>query len=137
MKFFVVKQLNNTLKVSFNSDYEKIKKLKVNEEYQCEIKRPRNIKFHRKFFALINMLFDNQEIYNNADDLRGDLIVEAGFYRVVTDFKGVEKKKPKSIKFSSMDEDEFSDLYNRVLDVIVQHFHFDKQSIIDNVEQYF
>lgn len=137
MKFFVVKQLNNTLKVSFNSDYEKIKKLKVNEEYQCEIKRPRNIKFHRKFFALINMLFDNQEIYNNADDLRGDLIIEAGFYRVVTDFKGVEKKKPKSIKFSSMDEDEFSDLYNRVLDVIVQYFHFDKQSIIDNVEQYF
>ena len=57
MKVFLVKQLNNSFKIAYNSDYEKIKKLKAGEEYQCEIKRPRNLKFHKKFFALINMLF--------------------------------------------------------------------------------
>lgn len=137
MKVFLVKQLNNTLKVAYNSDYEKIKKLKVGEEYQCEIKQPRNLGFHRKFFSLINMIFQNQEIYNNSDRLRKDLIIEAGFYDEWVDFQGVIQREAKSISFVSMSEDEFQELYSRVLDVIVQHFHFDRQEIIDNVEQYF
>jgi hypothetical protein len=137
MKLFLVKQLNNTLKVAYNSDYDKIKKLKVGEEYQCEIKQPRNLKFHRKFFALINMLFENQERYNNSDRLRKDLIIEAGFYDEWVDLHGVINKEAKSISFASMSEDEFQDLYSKVIDVIVQYFHFDKQDIIENVEQFF
>jgi len=137
MKVFLVKQLNNSFKIAYNSDYEKIKKLKAGEEYQCEIKRPRNLKFHKKFFALINMLFENQERYNNSDRLRKDLIIEAGFYDEWVDFQGVTQREAKSISFASMKEDEFSDLYSRVLDAIVLHFNFDKQDIINNVEQYF
>ncbi len=137
MKLFVVKQLNNTLKVSYNSDYEKVKKLKTNEEYLCEIKQPRNINFHRKFFALINMLFDNQERYKDPERLRKDLIIEAGFYNEWVDFHGEIKREAKSISFAKMSEFEFSELYNKILDVIVEYFHFDKQEIIENVEHYF
>ena len=137
MKVFLIKQLNNSLKVAYNSDYDKIKKLKVNKEYQCEIKQLRNPKFHRKFFALINMLFENQERYNNSDRMRKDLIIEAGFYNEWVDLQGVVQREAKSISFGSMKEDEFQDLYSKVIDVIVQHFHFDKQNIIDNVEQFF
>ncbi|WP_069677002.1 DUF1367 family protein [Formosa sp. Hel1_33_131] len=137
MKLFLVKQLNNTLKVAYNSDYDKIKKLKVGEEYQCEVKQPRNLKFHRKFFSLINMLFDNQERYSNSDRMRKDLIIEAGFYDEWVDFQGVIQREAKSISFASMTEDDFSDLYSKVIDVIVQYFNFDKQDIIDNVEQYY
>jgi len=137
MKLFVIKQLDHTLKVAYNSDYDKIKKLKAGEEYQCEIKRPRNLKFHKKFFALINMLFENQEIYNNPDRLRKDLIIEAGLYDEWVDFQGVMQREAKSISFASMNEDEFSELYSKVIDVIVKHFNFDKQDIIDNVEQFY
>lgn len=137
MKVFFVKQLNNTFKAANNSDYEKLLKLKVGEEYQCDIKQPRNLKFHRKFFALIKMVYENQERYSNSDRLRKDLIIEAGFYDEWTDLQGVVQREAKSISFGSMKEDEFQDLYSRVIDVIVQYFHFEKQLIIDNVEQFF
>jgi len=137
MKFTVIKQLNNTLKVAYDSDYELIKKLKPNTEYQCEIKRPRNYKFHKKYFALITMLFENQERYNNINDLRHDLIVEAGYYRRYLDMQGQSVKVALSISFASMNQEDFDDLYSKTLDAIVQHFNFDKEDIINNVEQYF
>ena len=137
MKLFVIKQLDHTLKVAYNSDYDKIKKLKVGQEYQCEVKQPRNLKFHKKFFALVNMLFENQEIYNNPDRLRKDLIIEAGLYDEWADFQGVMQREAKSISFAKMTENEFSELYSKVIDVIVKYFNFDRQDIIENVQQFY
>lgn len=137
MKLALVKQLNNSFLSAFDSDYEYIKKLKVGEIYFFEVKRERNIGFHRKFFALIKMVFQNQEIYTDQEDLRGDLLVESGYYRTYYTFLGEEKRKPLSISFASMSQDTFDKMYSDVLDTIVKEFHFDKQDIIDNVEQYF
>ncbi len=137
MKLTVIKQLNNTLKVAYNSDYELIKKLKPNTEYQCEIKRPRNYAFHKKYFALIKMLFENQYLYSDISDLRHDLIIEAGYYRRYINIKGIDTKTALSMSFSSMNQEDFDELYSKTLDVIVKFFNFDKQDIIDNVEQYF
>jgi len=36
-----------------------------------------------------------------------------------------------------MDDNEFSELYNRIIDVIVKWLGIDKQDILDNIEQYF
>lgn len=137
MELYLVKQLDNSFKVAHDSDYDKLKKIKPLAMVKCVITQPRNIGFHRKFFALINMVYQNQEHYNNSDDLRADLIVSAGFYEKRVSFFGEEILKPKSISFAKMKQDEFDELYSRVLDEIVTHFHFDKQSIIDTVEQYF
>ena len=133
----LVKQLNNTLKCAYDSDYDKIKKLKAGEFYNCTISQPRNIKFHRKFFALIKMIFDNQEIYKSADRLRKDLLIEAGYVEVWRDFSGAIQREAKSISFAKMSEEEFSELYSRVLDEIVENFNFDRKDIIQNIEQYF
>jgi hypothetical protein len=137
MKFTIVKQFDNSFKLAYDSDYEKAKKLKPGDLLECEIKKPRNYQFHKKYFALINMLFDNQEIYNNIDHLRHDLILEAGFYDLRNNIQGAEVKEVKSISFAKMTEEEFENLYSKTLDVIIKYFNFDKQTIIDNVEQYF
>ncbi len=137
MELYLVKQLDNSFKVAYDSDYEKLKKIKALKMVKCEITQPRNIGYHRKFFALINMVYQNQERYNNLDNLRKDLIIEAGFYNEHIDLQGVVQQDAKSISFSKMKEDEFDELFNRVLDQIVNHFHFDKQAILDNIEQHF
>jgi len=36
-----------------------------------------------------------------------------------------------------MDENEFNDLYSAVIDVIVKYFNFDKEELINEVEQFF
>lgn len=137
MKFTIIKQFDNSFKLAFDSDYEKLKKIKPMELLECEIKKPRNYKFHKKFFALINMVFQNQERYSNIDDLRQDLTIEAGFFTIREDMQGNSIKKANSISFANMEEKDFNEYYSKVLDCIVLHFNFDKQLIIDNVEQYF
>ena len=137
MKLALVKQLNNTFKTAFDSDYEYIKKLNVGEVYFFDVRRERNIGFHRKLFALFKMVYENQEHYDNLDALRKDLVIDAGHYTIRHTLWGEEVKEAVSLSFSKMTQDEFDKLYSDIVDTIVKHFNFDKQDIIDNVEQWF
>lgn len=137
MKITLVKQLNNTFKVAYNSDYEQLKKVPVNEPIEFEYKKVRNYKFHKKFFALLNMIYENQDVYNNIEHLRKDLTISAGFYDLRYNFEGVEIQEPKSISFAKMDDIEFSEFYSKIIDVVVKWLGINKQDIIDNIEQYF
>lgn len=121
----------------YDTDLDNKKKLKIDQDYLVTIKMPRNLKFHRKMFSLYNLVFQNQERYRVLEDLRKDITIEAGYYRERTDINGELKKEAESISFANMEEDVFSDLYNRSLDVIVKHFHFDKQSMVDEIEQFY
>jgi len=114
-----VKGLDNRFTVAHNSDYDKLKKIKPNKMVLCKITQPRNLIFHKKFMALIQMVFQNQEHYNNFDKLRKDLIVDAGFFDEHTSIWGEIKQEAKSISFASMGEAEFQELYDRVVDSIV------------------
>lgn len=137
MEVLLVKQLNNSFKVAHNSDYEKIKKLKVGQSYKAKITKPRNLKFHRKFFALVTMVYYNQEVYDNCDRLRKDLTIAAGFYNDWIDFNGKTQIEAQSINFGAMNQETFDIMYDRVIDVIVKIYQFDKQDIIDNIEEYY
>lgn len=134
---FLVKQLNGTFLPAYDSDKELMSKIKVGEIYKYKFSKPRNVKFHRKFFALINLVYQNQEHYNSIDHLRYDLTIESGFYEVRTNkFTGEEIVEAKSISFSSMDEVEFSDLYNKFLSTVVRVFGWDGADIEENISEF-
>lgn len=137
MKICLVKGLDNKFSIAYPTDYDKAKKLKAGEEYFFEVKRSRNLKFHRKAFALFNLVFQNQDVYSNLEDLRHDLTVEAGYYTERVNIHGEVIKQAKSISFASMDETVFSEYYDSIIKQIVLHFNFDRQDIVDNVAQYF
>ena len=138
MKIALIKGLDNKFSIAYDSDYELAKKIKPNEVYEFEFKKTRNIKFHRKFFALINLCFSNQKTFNNIEHLRKELIICAGHYELIFDLEsGTQKKEALSISFASMDEIEFNKLYNDVLNVICEKFLFDKEDVLNNVAQYF
>jgi len=137
MKITLIKTLNGKFVPAYDTDHENAKKIKANEPYEFEYKKPRNYQFHKKFFALVNLVFDNQERYLNLDHLRKDLIIEAGFYEIRYGFHGEEIREANSISFASMDEIQFSELYNRCVDVVVKYFNFDRDDIAENVQQYF
>ena len=40
------------------------KKYKLGEEYRADVVKPRNYKFHKLCFALLQMTFENQEQYH-------------------------------------------------------------------------
>ena len=129
--------MNGSFKPAYESDLEKSKKIALNEPFVFTYKKPRNYKFLKKFFALINLVFQNQEQYNNIDHLRKDLTIASGFYETRYGLHGEEITEAKSISFASMTEEEFSDLYSAFIDTIIKYFKFGKEEIEEEIEQYF
>jgi hypothetical protein len=133
----MLQKVGNTLVPATDLDAEDFEKIKAGTPVFCELKQPRNSRFHAKFFVLVNLLFKNQERYSDKEELREDLTIASGHYKVRYDLDGVETRKAKSISFANMDNTEFEAVYNDVVDTICKHFHFDKQELIDEVLRHF
>lgn len=137
MEITIIKTLSGVFKPCYDSDYENAKKIPPNTPFTVSYTKKRNAKFHRKFFALINLVYQNQEQYNSIDHLRKDLTIESGFYDTRYDLHGNQVLEAKSISFASMDEIEFSELYNRFVDTVIKYFQFDREDIAENIEKFF
>ena len=118
MKFFVQNTTVGLLPL-YPADLDEKRKLKIGETYEVTIRRPRNVLFHRKFFALIEVGHDNTHLEMPRDSYRKWATMKAGFYNAYDTPKGTYFE-PQSIAFHNMDEDEFTEVYNRVLDVIIE-----------------
>lgn len=107
-----------------DDDFDEKKKLKIGQTYTVEVRVARNVNFHRKYFALIAYAWEylnEKELatFKTKDNFRKYLEISAGhcdviFHPILQEFIEI----PKSISFGSMDNAEFSDLYQRVKDVI-------------------
>lgn len=113
------------LKPMYDEDYDEKKKLKIGEIYDAEIKLPRNLRFHRKYFGLLRCAWEylnekQQDFFkNNLEVFRKSLEVTAGWCEPLYDLETQEwHHAPKSISFEKMKEDEFSILYNNVRDIL-------------------
>lgn len=107
-------------------------KVKMGQPVTASVRLPRNGKFHRKFFAMLNVAYSNHdwpEIETNygkvrvsAEMFRKYVTVKAGHYEADLTPGGEVRLVPKSISFSKMDQAEFDALYSDVLDVILMEF---------------
>ena len=108
-----------------DEDYENLQKIKVGSVVKAKIVQPRNIKFHRKFFALINAAWDSlteQQRINlrSKETFREQLLIVSGFSEPLYDLNGQKfLEKAKSISFAKMDEPAFDKVYSKVLDTIL------------------
>ena len=108
--------------------------MSIGDEVELDITNKRNPQFHRKFMALIKLAFDNQDNYKEMNDLRYDLTKAAGFYEERPNhITGEVEIKATSISFSSMDENEFEEVYNAVLDVVWKYLGASKEDVINQL----
>ena len=137
MKLTVKKTYLGLLPAS-RAEFDKLQLAKFidGELYEVEINKKRNIKFHRKFFALINLCFENQDVYKNIDDLRKELIIEAGFSREVITHHGEIKREALSLSFSSMDEIQFEDVYGKVLTEVMMMLDCNNDEINEQLKNF-
>jgi hypothetical protein len=84
------------------------------------IKRPRNVKHHRKFFALLGIVYDAQSRYPTTDHLLNAIKIAIGHYDLVPLTKKHTVIQTRSISFASMDQAAFEQFYDRVILVIVK-----------------
>jgi len=109
-----------------------VERLKVGQGVRASIRRARNVRFHRKVFALFKLAFDVWEpitpleykglpVAKDFDRFRKDMTILAGFYKAVYNARSEVRLEAESLSFSSMDEERFEQVFRAVLTVVWQH----------------
>ena len=105
-----------------------LQRVKTGEAIRVSATKIRNVLFHRKFFALLNLAYDSWEpmaeykgekAQKNFEQFRNDVVCLAGYHETTVTLRGDVRVKAKSISFARMQEDEFQELYNSVINVIL------------------
>lgn len=119
--------------IAYKKFKSRLKNLEPGEVVEIEAKLPRNSRFHRKFFALLNLGFEHWEsnrkhktykgkpVTKSFESFREEVLILAGFFEQTFTLKGELKLEAKSIKFARMEEDEFEDLYSKTIDVLLEN----------------
>lgn len=129
MEFYAtIVKPSNRLIALYDSDISELSKLKQNTEYLFKVTHPRNYQFHKKFFALLNLGFSNQDFYKTFEEYRAIKTMQAGFFKLILTEKG-KVFLPESISFNAMDEIEFEQVYKKILDIISSEIHIDSENI--------
>lgn len=103
----------------YPSDQEEKKKLRIGQDYECNIKNPRNYEYHKRFFALIRLGHSNTKMDLPEDVYRKIMTMRAGYFNAYNTDKGIHYEA-ESISFGSKTQDEFQEIYSRVLDEIIK-----------------
>ena len=110
-------------------DSEIDRKIKVGEIVKTVLlneKDKRNLMHHRKYFALLNLVYDNlpeelTDSIRSKDELLIEIKMQIGHREKRTSLSGKEYYVPKSISFEKMGQTEFEKVYKDSLDVIVKY----------------
>ena len=97
-----------------------LKKIKNGDGVILDYKPKRNFKFHRRLFALLNLIFENQDYYKSIDNILEMCKFKAGYFETIITHKGEKHYKTKSIAFDEMDNAEFEKFYSKCIDVALE-----------------
>jgi hypothetical protein len=133
-----------------------VRKLPIAKHVFALFEQPRNAAHSRKFFAIVDAAFEQQERFDNRDRFRAYMAVKAGyantyefptatispsfaswlfqrnpqsFFEANEDGSGVRIMEAKSLKFAKMGQPEFANFYERALDVLAREFGMDVQAL--------
>ena len=129
----------------YNSDLELKKKLKEGSVVKCKVSNPRNYQFHKKFFALLRLTYDNLPVslvekwnIRTVEDMLRRFKRDLGYYTSNRNEKGELEIDYLSISFAAMEEWEFERFYDQCLELVLHTYieGIDKEDLINELENF-
>ena len=116
----------NSLVPSDSLQLDLLKSIGRDETVKCKITKPRNLKHHKKYWAMVNMIFENfphqlEPLFKTANDLHHEFKLQCGMFDTHTTLGGKETIKVRSIKFEAMDQTAFEEYYEQCLHVVAKY----------------
>lgn len=88
------------------------------EVIRVKLFKDRNPRHHRLFFALLKVVFQNQEKYLSQEALRFAITVQAGWVDEIQLTGDKVALRPRSIAWGKMDQHEFKTYYDAAMQAI-------------------
>jgi hypothetical protein len=89
------------------------------KDLRAKVTQPRNVKHHRKLFALLGVVLPHQDVYLTTHALLDGIKLATGHtHAVINPETGETLHAPASIAFDKMGQDEFEQFYDRAVDLI-------------------
>jgi len=101
-----------------------LRKLKLGDVVRAEIVKPRSVRYHRRFFGMLNTVWQACGDWKSVDELLVELKFRTGLVdrqKVIDRQTGEELAEiitPQSIAFHAMSEDDFREFVERAIRVI-------------------
>ena len=138
MKAHFCKTPDGFLAPASDEDKAAIAHIGAGEVVNISFTRMRNYWFFRRWWALIRFAYDLWEPpelpedpekqwlkkvvpEKNLERFRKDVTILAGYYEASYRLDGSVRIEAKSISFAQMSEEEFADLYQRTIDIVIKH----------------
>jgi hypothetical protein len=118
---------------AYPSDSDLMAVMVEGEVWSCEVKKSRNYKNHKRFFALLKLGFEAQNSFTAFDWFREFILIKSGNFESCQTPDGF-MYRAKSISFAAMDDLEFSDLFRDVQNAIIREHKITAEQINENLE---
>ena len=120
--------------------HDQLAKYKLNDIVTAEVRRPRNERHHRLFWALISTVWEStaiQDRYASPHALAKAIELALGYFDTIKLPDGKIGYSIHSLRFESMDQAKFEEFYSRAVDVIVTQLvpHLNREDLIREVEE--
>ena len=129
----------------YDSDHDLKQRLRVGSTVRCRVSLPRNYRFHKKFFALVRLTFDNLplplvkrwNVRSEADMLRR-FKRDLGYFSSTVNEAGEREIEYRSISFAAMDEQEFERFYDDCVNLVLYQYipGINRQDLLTEIEQF-
>lgn len=95
--------------------------LAMGEMFQLDFSVPRNLAHHKKFFALVGLLAEMSDVYDNKDKALAAIKIAAGHCEFIPNPLSIELiALPKSISFAEMDQLAFDAFYENAVNGVLK-----------------
>lgn len=101
---------------------EVVARWKLGQGVTATVRRFRNLQHHRKFFALLTVIAENSDTFDNTDKALAGVKLAAGHVDWIPHpATGELVPVPRSISFASMDQSGFDLFWDRALSAVIKH----------------
>lgn len=113
----------------YDSDHDLKQRLRIGSTVRCRVSQPRNYEFHKKFFALVRLTYDNLPLplverwrIRSVDDMLRRFKRDLGYFTSSVGELGEREIEYRSISFAAMDEEEFERFYNDCVSLVLHSY---------------
>ena len=132
MRIFLIK-INGVIYPRYRRDLEEVSKLKSNVVYELTYKKARNPEHHNKYWALCRLVLGNSGRFKTEEQVSDWLKFESRNIDVIGISKGMTYVKLKSINYQSMDQSEFEQFWESIIDYVCDELQCTRYEIDENL----